>query len=125
MMKNRDLKQFFLFCCVGGSNTIISLIAYYILLKIGINYLLSSTLAYGVGIVNGYILSTKFVFSKDRELTSMVKFVCVYLSSLVINLSLLYILVDKLGVSKYIAQLPVIGLNVIYNYIINKIWTFK
>jgi putative flippase GtrA len=117
--------QFIKFCIVGVANTTISLVAYYFLLKLGVHYLLASTISYCVGILNGYIFSTKFVFKKQRNKLQAFRFVGVNLSSLVINLLLLYILVDVFSVSEFIAQVIATIFNVIYNYSLNKFWTFK
>jgi putative flippase GtrA len=127
MMKisKSDFRQFVIFCFVGASNTIISLVVYYILLKISINYLVASSIGYAVGIINGYLLSSKYVFNKKNQTKTLVKFVTVYLSSLIINLLLLSFIATHLGVDKFIAQIPVTFFNVMYNFFINKAWTFK
>jgi putative flippase GtrA len=117
--------QFIRFCIVGVANTTISLVAYYFLLKLGVYYLLASTISYCVGILNGYILSTKFVFNKERNKLQAIRFVGVYLSSLAINLLILYILVDVFSVPEFIAQVIATIFNVVYNYFLNKFWTFK
>lgn len=117
--------QFIKFCIVGVSNTAISLIAYYILLNLGVYYLLASTISYCVGILNGYIFSSSFVFKRTMNLKLALKFISVYLSSLLINLLVLYIFVDIFGISEFIAQVMVTLINVIYNYLLNKLWTFR
>jgi putative flippase GtrA len=121
----RKYGQFIKFCIVGVVNTTISLVAYYFLLKLGVHYLLASTVSYCVGILNGYIFSTKFVFNSQRNKLQAIKFVGVYLSSLAINLLILYILVDIFSVSEFIAQVIATIFNVVYNYFLNKFWTFK
>ncbi|KYH30671.1 GtrA-like protein [Clostridium tepidiprofundi DSM 19306] len=117
--------SFIKFALVGVTNTVISLTIYWLLLKINVNYLVSSTLAYIAGIFNGYILSSKYVFNKTKNILNAVKFFSTYLSSLLINLCLLYIMVNTFKIDKAIAQLPVVIINMVYNYIINKVWTFK
>ncbi|NHM30004.1 GtrA family protein [Neobacillus terrae] len=117
--------QFIKFCIVGASNTIISLAIYYFLLKLGIHYILASTVAYCAGIINGYIFSSSFVFKKERNLVQAIKFIATYLSSLLINLLILYILVNGLKISEFLAQLMVTFFNVIYNFLLQKLWTFK
>ena len=117
--------QFIKFCIVGVGNTGISLLVYALLLKFNVHYLAASTIAYLAGIVNGYIFSTSFVFKNKFNLTQGLKFLGVYLSSLLINLGLLYVLVDFFHISEFWGQFFVTCFNVVYNYLLNKIWTFR
>jgi len=116
---------FIKFCLVGATNVIISYTIYYILLTLGLSYLLASAIAYLIGILNGYIWSSKYVFKKDRSLNNMMKFFAVYISSLFINLGIMYICVDIYNMNKLIAPIFAIGIGMIYNYALNKMWTFK
>ena len=134
MIKNNDnvfaklwikYLPFIKFCLVGATNVIISYTAYFILLRLGLYYLLATTIAYVVGILNGYIWSSKFVFKKNKSINNMMKFFVVYISSLFINLGIMYVCVDRYNINKLIAPIFAIGVGTIYNYILNKIWTFK
>jgi len=134
MIKNNDnvfaklwmkYLPFIKFCLVGVTNVAISYTIYYILLTFGINYLIANAIAYIMGILNGYIWSSKYVFKKNKSLNNMMKFFAVYISSLFINLGIMYICVDCYNMHKLIAPIFAIGVGTIYNYILNKIWTFK
>ena len=116
---------FIKFCIVGVTNVIIFYTIYYILLTLGISYLIANTIAYIIGILNGYILSSRFVFKKDKSLNNMMKFFIVYISALFINLGIMYICVDAYNMHKLIAPIFAIGIGTIYNYTLNKIWTFR
>ena len=116
---------FIKFCLVGVTNVVISYTVYFILLKLGLYYLLAATIAYIVGILNGYVWSSKFVFNKNKSINNMLKFFIVYISALFINLGIMYICVDYYGMSKLIAPIIAIGIGTIYNYTLNKLWTFK
>ena len=117
--------QFIKFCFVGVTNTSISLLVYALLLNLNMNYLASSAIAYLAGIINGFILSTSFVFKKKYNFVRGLMFLGVYFSSLLINLALLYILVDIFSISEFLGQVFVTCFNVFYNYLLNKLWTFK
>jgi len=120
-----DNSLFIKFSIVGLTNVIITYTAYFILLKLGLYYLLATTMAYVVGILNGYIWSSKFVFKKDKSINNMMKFFIVYISALFINLGIMYICVDCCNMHKLIAPIFAIGIGTIYNYTLNKIWTFR
>ena len=134
MIKNNDnvfaklwikYLPFIKFCLVGATNVIISYTAYFILLRLGLYYLLATTIAYVVGILNGYIWSSKFVFKKNKSINNMMKFFAVYISSLFINLGIMYICVDTYNTHKLTVPIFAIRVGIIYNYTLNKIWTFK
>lgn len=55
----------------------------------------------------------------------MMKFFIVYISALFINLGIMYICVDCYNMNKLIAPIIAIGVGTIYNYTLNKIWTFR
>lgn len=113
------------FCMVGVINTLISLVIYSCGLYIGLHYMVASAIGYVGGIINGYILSSKFVFEQKLEGKKGFKFVLIYLSSLCINLMIIGILVEQLGMNKIVAQIATTLFNVVYNYLLNKIWTFR
>jgi len=117
--------KFIKFCLIGVTNVAISYTIYYILLTFGINYLIANAIAYIMGILNGYIWSSKYVFKKNKSLNNMMKFFTVYISSLFINLGIMYICVDTYNMHKLIAPIFAIGVGTIYNYTLNEIWTFK
>jgi putative flippase GtrA len=117
--------QFLKFCMIGVVNTTISLVVFYILLRFDMHYLLSSSIAYCVGLLNGYIFSSSFVFQQKHNVKQVIKFISVNTSSLLINLLILYFLVKVGEVSNLHAQLFATIFNVIYNFTLNKWWTFK
>lgn len=116
---------FIKFCLIGKTNVLIYYTIYYILLTLNINYLVANTIAYIMGILNGYTWSSKFVFNKSKSINNMTKFFMVYISSLFINLVIMHICVDYYNMNKLIAPIIAIGVGTIYNYTLNKIWTFK
>lgn len=119
-------KQFIKFAIVGGSNTLINLIIYNILILFGINYIFSNIVGYFLGMLNGFVWSKNWVFkSKDSTGKLFVKFVGVNLVSLGFSTISLLLLVHNLSLNKSMAQLLTTAFTVIINYILNKIWTFK
>lgn len=116
--------QFVKFCTIGLLNTSISFIVYVLLLKLGLYYLAASLVGYFTGVLNGYLMSSKFVFTHQKTPKNAIKFFSVYITSLCINLFSMYILVEKLSVHNILSQLIVTSFIVFYNYFLNKFWTF-
>lgn len=117
--------DFIKFCLVGVSNTAVSFLIYWICIGFGINYLFSSAIGYIISIFNGYLLSSRFVFKKSIKIKSVFRFFLIYSLSLLLNLFILYVLVDMYKLNKYIAQVIAIGINTIFNFVLNKLWAFK
>ena len=59
MIKGKFIK----FVCVGISNTIISLVIYYLLNAIGFNYIISMGCGYVISSITGYLLNKHWVLS--------------------------------------------------------------
>lgn len=120
----KKYEQFIRFCGVGVINTIFSLIIYTVCLSLGLHYILSSIIGYIAGIGNGYILSSKYVFIQELDIIKAIKFISIYLIVLAINLTIITTAIEIFGIGKIIAQIGATGFNVIFNYLLNKIWTF-
>jgi putative flippase GtrA len=116
---------FLKFCLVGAGNTAVTLLVYWLLLKLNVHYLIAGCLGYLAGMVNGYLLSAKHVFKSARSLSSALRFCAVNLSALIINLLLLFVFVDVLAFDPLLAQALATVINLFYNFTLNKIWTFK
>lgn len=127
LMDSKDnIKQFIRFCIVGAINTLISFIVYSGLVYLGINYLISNILGYVTGLLNSFLLSKSFVFKiKRTSINTTLKFIMVYGFTLAMNTIFLFLLVNKFLLNKYIAQVFVIGLGTMINFIGNKLWTFN
>ncbi len=119
-------KQFFKFCVVGVLNTLISWLAYYILLKLKMFYLIANCISFFIGMLNGFVCNKKWVFSiKGYTKKTFIKYTSVNLSTLLISTILLFLFVNTFGLSKVIAQILVTALILFISYFGNKLWTFK
>ena len=63
--------------------------------------------------------------SNNKSISMFFKFLTVNLIVLAFNTLSLFILVDKLAFNKSIAQIFAIGVGMIMNFFLNKIWTFN
>ncbi|MEY8001034.1 GtrA family protein [Clostridium sp. Mt-5] len=119
-------KQFIKYVISGTLNTAITLIVYNILIKIDINYITSNITAYSLGIINGFICNTLWVFKSNGNIsTSFVKFIIVNSISLILSTIILIFLVNILHFNKILSQLMSTAITGVFNYILNKLWTFS
>lgn len=118
--------QFFKFGIVGVINTINNYLVYRFCLYIKIDYRLSTTIAFIVSSIIGYLLQRKFVFkSKAKKKESLAKFYTVYGSSYLLTLILTIFIVEVLHIPDKYAPLLTMFVTIPYNFILSKIWVYR
>ncbi len=116
------------FGLVGIANTAIHYIVFYVLyVLLGVYYLLSSTIGYGAGLLNSYVVNRAWTFKSKSVDTKMefAKFVVVNLISLGANLAALNLFVVQGGLRPEVAQAMAIFFSLAVNFAGNKFWTFN
>jgi len=123
----RVLRQFIKFGIVGVSNTLISLAIYYLLVSLGVNYIVSNTVAFVISVLNAYYWNNKYVFQKSSRshFVALMRTYIAYGFTFLLGTALLYIMVRHLSISKYIAPLINLCFTIPINFLINKLWAFK
>ena len=118
-----NIIQFLKFGIVGILNTLITVVSFNILVFVNINYLCANCISYFLGVINSYLLNSKFVFKESRSKENLTKFLIVNILVLGFN-SLLYLGVNELGVNISISQIVSIVLGTFLNFGLNKVWVF-
>ena len=123
----KTLVQFMKFGMVGVINTLASLVIYYILIYMKVNYMVATVAGYIISSVVGYLLNRRWVFHahNTKLSSSVIKYYLVYGTSLLINMGCMYFWVDVLQLSQIIAPILTLCITVPYNYLPSKFWTFK
>jgi putative flippase GtrA len=123
--------QFIKFGIVGLSNTVIAYITYVILVYIGLYYIFANIIAFIISVLNSFYWNNKYVFKNNAKskldiFKSLIKtFISYAFSGIVIGNLLLFIFVDILHISKYIAPFFGLVISVPLNFILNKLWAFR
>jgi putative flippase GtrA len=122
--------QFIIFCAVGIVNTLAGLSVILILSEIlGVHYILSNILGYGVGLVVAFILHRRITFklnARDDVIKNEIgKFTLVFIICYLIQLGCLYLFVEKIGIYQSYAQFLGLGIYTVLNYIGHRIFTFN
>jgi putative flippase GtrA len=120
-------RGFLKFGLVGASNTIISLLVYYIVIFLGIHYQIANIAAFVISSLNGFILNRFWVFkSTTYSITGQIlKYYVVYSGSLILSVVFSYVWIDVLSVNQYLAPLLNLFITIPFNYLLSKSWTFK
>jgi putative flippase GtrA len=119
------LVQWLRFAAVGVVNTLLSLGVYAVLVWLGLHYLVASSLAFAVGVVNSYALNRRWTFrSRDRRAPEALRFVAVQAVGLGVDVGLLYLLVDRVGIQHFIAQALVFPAASAATFLLSRYWAF-
>lgn len=120
-------EQFVKFGVVGIINVLVTYGVYYVLVFLGLNYLIANTVGYMAGILNSYYWNNKYVFKNNIHSSTkkLTKVFASYLVTYVINIVLLYFLVQQIGISEVTAPVIVILVTIPINFLLNKFWAFK
>jgi putative flippase GtrA len=113
---NRDFYRFVLW---GGVNTLAGYLIYAALLRF-FPYLISYTIAYGLGIVISYFLNSKFVFKQQLRLSKAIRYPLIYVIQYLVGAVGLYLLVQLLGVDKLIAPWLLLLLSIPLTYVLSR-----
>ena len=118
--------QFAKFGFVGILNNAVFMLCYYILIHFGVQYLISNTVAYAISIFNAYYFNGKFVFKSSKSgINAILKTYLSYGVTLIISTLSLYVMVNHMGISAYLAPIVNLMITIPINFILNKYWTFK
>ena len=115
----------------GILTTIINLISYYFFSNIiNINYLISNIISWIISVSFAYVTNKLYVFNskdknKDSVIKEFIKFVNFRLTSGVIEMILLFLLVDMIRVNDIISKLVIGVIVVVLNFIFSKIFVFQ
>lgn len=126
--KSDKIKQFLKFAVVGCSNTFISLAVYYVLIYLGVQYILANTAGFVISVCNAFYWSNKYVFTQKTERNTLKLFGKVFLSyggSFLLSTILITVFVEILNISEYVAPLLRLIITVPLNFFVNKLWAFK
>lgn len=128
-------EQFVKFCFVGVSNVLISYSVMCVVMllikdRVRYDYIIASVLAFIISVANSFFLNNRYVFRQPgagrRLLPALLKTYASYaFTGLLLNNLLLYFLCDRMGISKYIAPIPVMLITTPINFLLNKFWAFR
>jgi len=127
MINHKSLIQFIKFGIVGISNTLLTALTIWILLKLlHCSDYVSNLIGYIVGLLNSFIWNRKWTFeSKTKVSATLFKFILTFAICYLLQLGNLYLLLHFTHIDSYICQLLSIVVYTIINFILNKNYTFK
>lgn len=126
-MENK--RQIFLYLVFGVLTTLVDWITYAILWRIGVDYRVSTGLAWFFAVVFAFFTNRTYVFNSSKDVNGMLKeastFFVSRISSGVINLLGMILLVDGLQINEFISKAIMSIAVLILNYVLSKFFVFK
>ncbi|MDH6358009.1 GtrA family protein [Parabacteroides sp. PF5-9] len=121
------IKQAIKYGIVGVSNTVITAIVIWIMMRIvGCSDVLSNAIGYAAGVVNSFIWNKQWTFQSSAGwIRSGIRFIIVFGICYLLQLGLLIYLNKHLMIDSYYNQLIAMAFYTVINFILNKFYTFK
>ena len=121
------LKQAIRYGVVGVSNTLITAVVIWVMMKMaGCSDVLSNITGYAAGVLNSFVLNKKWTFKSAIGWTrGAVRFGVVFGICYLMQLGLLLYLNKHLTIDSYFNQLLAMAFYTVINFIMNKYYTFK
>lgn len=125
------LAQFIKFGLVGLTNTAISFAVYTSILLLGGHYLLGNIVSFMLSVAWSFLLNNRFVFRKNNGETrvwwkTLLKTYLSYgITGLLLANGLLYLWIDILRISPYVAFFINLTVTIPVNFLLNKLWAFR
>ena len=121
------IMQFVKFGMVGVLNTAVSFITYYAVILIRRDwYMFGGVAGFILSVLNSYYWNSKFVFKKqDEKIRTLIRTFVAYSSNLMLGTVLLWLLVERLGISPFLAPFFNLLITVPLNFLLNKFWVMK
>lgn len=119
------------FLMVGAVNTLVGYglfvgFEYFVFGSVQFGYSISLVASYAISIVVAFVLYRRFVFIVEKNvLRDFVRFVSVYLVSIVLNLVILGLFIEILGVVSYLAQAISLVVTTVLSYLGHRFFSFR
>ena len=132
MRRTGELLRFAKFCLVGLSGVLVNIGLLWLLTEFaGLFYLLSAAIGIELSVIYNFILNDYFTFPDRRSpgvksfFGRLLKYNLVCVAGLGVNMGVLWLLTDALGIYYLVSELGGIVAATFWNYLFNIWWTWK
>ena len=124
-MNKKEIINYLIF---GVLTTVVNVVVYWLLNTcLNMNYLISNAIAWIVSVLFAYITNRKYVFESNNSsmINELVKLVGARLSTGIMDMILMWLLVDILSINSLICKILVNVFVIVLNYVFSKVFVFK
>jgi putative flippase GtrA len=125
--KRKILHQFIKYSIVGVSNALIGFGTMFLLLNyFKVNYIISNTTGYILGLINSFIWNKRWTFQSGNHYSKEIfRFLVVFIVSYLSNLVFLIVLVEIFDLNQNISFILSSMIYIAVGFTANRIWTFS
>lgn len=129
LLDSKYMQGLFGYLIVGGLATIVEWAGFWLFSeKMGITYLLATALAFAISTFANWLFGRLLVFRGKQAQSLLREILSVYLASIVgllLNLLIMFLLVQIFSVEKMLAKVSATILVFAYNYLVRKLIIYK
>ena len=129
LLNSQGVLQLFSYLIVGGIATVVEWVCFYILsYQTHIHYLLATTLAFVISTAANWLAGRLLTFrgaEKQPILQELAKIYAVSIIGLLLNLLLMYLFVQKVGLAKMVGKIIATVLVFAWNFVVRKFWIYR
>lgn len=126
---DKSMQGLFGYLIVGGLATVVERAGFWLFSeKMGIAYLLATALAFAISTFANWLFGRLLVFRGKQQQSFLREILSVYLASIVgllLNLIIMFLLVQLLGAEKMSAKMATTVLVFMYNYLVRKLIIYR
>ena len=108
---------------IGITGVILDFSIFALLISFKVNPLVATVIGTLTGILNNYVLTSRFNFKVGLETLIGIRFVGVGISGLLVS-SMLFQKLMEMGIEPFYGKLMAIPIVVLMQFLVNKFWTF-
>ena len=124
--EEEHVKQVVRFGAVGFASNMLLYLLYLGLTAVGLDYKIAMSLLYIVGVLQTFLFNKRWTFVHHGHLSvSLVRYISLYVVAYLINLGVLFVLVDQFGWSHQLVQGVMIIIIAACLFLMQKYWVFS
>lgn len=114
------------FAIVGLTSNLVLYLLYLTLTHFGLGHKSAATLLYVTGVLQTFLFNKRWTFShQGRHSTSFVRYVIAYVGGYLLNLGMLVLLADRMGIAHQYVQALAILVVAATMFLTLKFWVFR
>ena len=121
----RTFQQIWRYAIVGASTNLALYLFYLAITAYGLGHKVSMSLVYALGIALSFVFNRSWTFGHDGRISSAAaRYFIAYLAGYLVNLTLLYVFVDRMGFAHQWVQAILIFVVAGLIFLTQKMWVF-
>lgn len=124
---NENIRQFVIYLFVGACATIVEWVVFYVLRHpIYIHYMLATTIAFILSTFANWLIGKWLLFRQKQNVwKELMKIYATSAAGLLMNLLIMWIAIDLIGIQDMIAKIIATGMVFFWNFLVRKLLIYK